>query len=145
MKPECSSPCSHQHTTCLYPDSAHSSSHNPRFFFQLNLNTILPSTPRSSKWCLSLKSSPPKPCVYFSLPPYVPNTKPLRSHLLGHPNNILIGIRTTMLLFVNFSPFCCFVPLLKPKCIIFSARCFSVCFFGSLYCVEFCIFVLFGI
>jgi hypothetical protein len=38
-------------------------------FFKVHYNIILPYTPRSSKWSLSL--FPAKPCMHFSCLPYV--------------------------------------------------------------------------
>ena len=45
--------------------------------FKIHLNIILPSTPWSPQWSLSLRFPPSKPCAHLSLPPYVPHSLPI--------------------------------------------------------------------
>jgi len=52
---------------------------------KIYLNIILPSTPGSSKWSLSLSVSPPKPCINLSSPPYVLHAPPISFFLIWPP------------------------------------------------------------
>ena len=44
---------------------------SPSHFVKIHLNIILPSTPGSSKWSLSLRFPHQKPCMHLSFRPYV--------------------------------------------------------------------------
>ena len=43
--------------------------------FNIDFSIILPSTPRSYKWCFLPEVSPPQFCMHLSSPPYVPHEK----------------------------------------------------------------------
>jgi len=66
-------------------------------FLKINLNIILPSTPESSKWPLSLRF-PHKLCIILSSPHtcYIP--RPSHSSLFYHPNSIVWAIQIIQLL-----------------------------------------------
>jgi len=55
MDPDGSLPHSQEPPICPYSQSVQSSSCLPSHFLKINLNIILPSMPRSSKWSLSLR------------------------------------------------------------------------------------------
>jgi len=52
------------------------STSSPLYFLKTHYNIILPSQPRSSKWCISSRVSPPKICTQFSPLSYVPHALP---------------------------------------------------------------------
>jgi len=58
MEHEGSLPCLQQPATCSYSQPYQSSPGHPSLFLQSHLNIILPYTPRSSKWPLSLRFPP---------------------------------------------------------------------------------------
>jgi len=55
---------------------------SPSHFLKTHFKIIHPSTPRSSKWSLSLSSPPPKPCMHFSCLPRVPHVLPISFFLI---------------------------------------------------------------
>jgi hypothetical protein len=65
---------------------------SPSHFLKINFKIIHPSTPRSSVWCLSLSSHPPKPCAHLSSLPYVPHILPISFFSIWSPEwNVVIS------------------------------------------------------
>ena len=110
MAPEDSLLHSQEPVTCLYPEPHRSSPALTSHFLKINLNIILPSTPRSSKWSPSLRF-PHQYLVYTLLSPYA--SHPSR---FDHPNNIGRGVQNSKLLVRQFSPLPCYLIPLRPKC-----------------------------
>jgi len=55
MQPQGSLSYQKQHTAPLYPETDQSSRRAPSYFLQANFHITLPSSPRVSKWTLSLR------------------------------------------------------------------------------------------
>jgi hypothetical protein len=89
--------------------------HSPTFHFpKIHLNIILPSTPGSPKWSISLGFPHQNP-VYAS-PPTHTRYIPCPSHSwFYHPHNIGWGVQIIKLLIMWFSPLTCYLVPLKPK------------------------------
>ena len=60
----------------------------PSHFLKICFNIVLQPTIRFSKWSLSLRFPPPKPCMHHSFSPYVLIHRPSHSSRFGHPNNV---------------------------------------------------------
>ena len=92
MEPEGSLPHSQVPATCPYPEPAQSSPYPTSHFLKIHLNIILPSTPWSPKWFLSL-GFPHQILVHATPLPhtrYVP--RPSHCSRFYHPNNIGWGV-----------------------------------------------------
>ena len=74
MEPEGSLPDSQVPATCPYPEPARYSPCPQSHFLKIHLNIILPSTPGSSKWSLSLRFLHQNP-VYASPLPHTSYTE----------------------------------------------------------------------
>jgi hypothetical protein len=81
MEPEGLVPHSQAPATCPYPEPQQSSLRHP---FLLLEDPLIPSTPRSSKWCFSV-TFPYQNLVYVSLLPM---------HAMGLAYFILVGLIT---------------------------------------------------
>ena len=68
MEPEGSLPHSQAPSTFPYPKPARSSPHPTSYFLNIHLNIILPSTPGSPKWSLSLRFPNQNPVYACPLP-----------------------------------------------------------------------------
>ena len=63
--------------------------HTPTsYFLKIHFTIILPSTPGSPKWSLSLKFPPPKPCIRPSSPPYALHFLPTSFLFVHHKSQI---------------------------------------------------------
>ena len=90
--------------------------HTPTSYFLKNhLNIILPSTPRSPQWSLSLWFPHQNPVHASPLPHtrYMP--RPSHSSRFYHPHNIEWGLQIIKLFIMWFSPFPCYPIPLRPK------------------------------
>jgi hypothetical protein len=63
---------------------------SPAHFLMIYFNTIIPSTPRSSKCLPFTQTSPPKPSIHHSSPTYVLHARPSQTTL---PNTALCHIQ----------------------------------------------------
>ena len=88
---------------------------SPSHFLKINFNIILLSTPKFSKWPLSVRS-PHQKSVWTSA---VSNTchmlSPSYSPWFDHPNTIWWGVHNTKLLIRQFSPLPVISSLVGPK------------------------------
>jgi hypothetical protein len=74
--------------------------HTPTsYLLKTHLNIVLPSTPGSPKWSLSLRFPP----------------RPSHSSRFHHPNNIGWGVQIIQLLNMQFPPLPCYVVLPRPR------------------------------
>jgi hypothetical protein len=90
--------------------------HNPTsHFLKIHPNIILPSTPGSPQWSISLRFSHQNP-IHASLlpdPHYMP--RPSHSSRFYHPHNNGWVVQIRKLLIMKFSPFPCYLVPLRPK------------------------------
>jgi len=116
MGHEDSLPHSQVPATCPYThsqlDPVHASTSH---FLKIHLNIILPSTPGSPKWSISLRFPHQNP-VYASPFPqtrYMP--RPSYSSRFYRPNNTGWAVQIIKLLIMCFYPLSCYLVPLKPK------------------------------
>jgi len=116
MEPEDSLPHSQVPATCPYPEPARSSPYPYIPLLKIHLNIILPSTPGSRKWSLSLIFPHQNP-VYpspLSHTRYMP--LPSHSYRFDYPNNTGRGVEIIKLLIMQLPPLPCYLVPLRPKC-----------------------------
>ena len=104
MVPERSLPCSLGPATSLCPEPYKSTLWPQSSLLKIYFNIILPSTPKSSKWPLSLKCLT-KPLYAPLLCPhtcYIPRPSP--TYWFDQPNNIWWRAQIMRLLIVQFPP-----------------------------------------
>jgi hypothetical protein len=84
-------------------------------FLNIYSNIILPSTPGSPQWSLSLTFPPPKPYTRLSPPHprYMPH--PFHFSRFYNPHNIGWGLQIMKLIIMKFSPLPCYLVPLRPK------------------------------
>ena len=82
MEPKSSIPLSQIPATCPYFKPARFSPYPTPHFMQIHLNIILPSTPGSPRWSLSLKFS--AKTLYTPFLPYMLHASPISSPRLDH-------------------------------------------------------------
>jgi len=101
MEPESSLPHSQMPATCPYPKPDRSSPYTISQILKIHLNNIIPSTPGSLKWTLSLRFLHQNPVYTSPLPhtSYMP--RPSHSSVFGHPDNIWRVVQIIQLLIVQ--------------------------------------------
>ena len=114
MENEGSLPHSQVPATCLYPESARSRSH----FLKIHLNIILPSTPGSPMWSLSLWFPHQNSVYSSSFPHKYYMAHPFNFSWFDHPNNIWWGVQISQLLFFSFLHSSVTLSLLGPNILL---------------------------
>ena len=84
-------------------------------FLKIHLNIILPSTPRFSKWSLSLGFPPQNPVYTSALPHTCYMPRPPHSPQFDHPNNNGWGVRSLSSSLCSFFPLPCYIAPLRPR------------------------------
>ena len=114
MEPEGSLPHSQVPATCANPQTDRSSTYPTSHFMQIHINIILPSTPGTSKWSLSLRIPHQNP-VYASPLPHTRYTPcPSHSSLFDPPNNIRYAVQIIQLI-MQFPRLPCYLVPPRPK------------------------------
>ena len=112
MEPGSLLPHSQEPATCPWPVPDQSTR---QFYCLIHFNIILPSTPRSFKWCLSLRF-PPTKTLYTPAAPhtcYMP--RPSRFSLFDYQNSIWWSVQIIMLPVMQSSPVPCYFVSLSSK------------------------------
>jgi hypothetical protein len=89
----------HQRPTLIHVLSHMNLTHTfPPYFCKIHFSIIHPSTPKTSKSCISFRF----PQRMRLSPPYVQHAQPISSYLVDHPNNI--GLVQIMKLLIKSFP-----------------------------------------
>ena len=91
MEPEGSLPHSQVPAICPYPEPARSSPTPTSHFLKIHLNIILPYTPGSSKWHVSLRFPYQKPVYTSAVPHYVLHAPPISFLSILTPDQFLVN------------------------------------------------------
>jgi hypothetical protein len=109
-------PHSQVSANCPYPEPARSSPKPTSYLLKIHLNIIIPSTPGSPKWSLSLGFPPHQNPVYASPLPHLRYiSRPSHFSRFYHSNNICWGVQIIKLLIMWFLPLPCNLIRLRPK------------------------------
>lgn len=88
LESECWLPCSQKHLTCPRCEPNESFHALQSYFFKIYCNIILPSTPRYSKFSLSLSFADQSPTPICILPHPCHMHRPCYSPLFGYPRHL---------------------------------------------------------
>ena len=90
--------------------------HTPTFhFLKIHLNIILPSTPGSPKWSLSLRFPQQTPIYISPLPHTCYMPRPSHSSRFYHPKNTGWIVQIIKFFIMQFSPLHCHLVPFRPK------------------------------
>jgi hypothetical protein len=96
------------------------------YFFNVNINIILPFMPRSPRLSLSVRFLNSNFLCSCNLPPYIHTPFPSRPPLCDHPINIWSRVEIVRFLILEFRP---------PSC-HFPSQCFGFQIFSTLTCSQ---------
>ena len=115
MEPKCSIPRLQDPATCPSSEPDQSGLCPPSNLLNIHFNIILPSTPGSSKWFVSLRSPHQNPVCTSPLPHTCYMPCPFHSSWFDHLNNTWWGVQIIKLLIMWSSPLPCYHAPLRPK------------------------------
>jgi len=95
--------CTQLHAICPYPEPDQYCPCLPSYFFKVHSNTTLPSTPRSSKWSLSLRFAHQNPVCTSSPPHSCHQPCPSHASRFDHPNNFWSAVQLMKVLTMQSS------------------------------------------
>ena len=95
--------CTQLPAICPYPEPDQYCPCLPSYFFKVHSNTTHPSTPRSSKWSLSLRFPHQNPVCISSLPHTCYQLCPSHASRFGHPNNLWSAVQLMKVLTMQSS------------------------------------------